>query len=117
MLGISVIVPTHITFLTADSQPWERIGLLVNPSMPLMCPGTRHSMEMRASICSNTPALDVQNKTALQYKKAQGDRTKHTKREGRQKCNGMLQWSGEALSALHKVPHQADCTATELMDG
>lgn len=42
--GISVTVPTHITFLTADSQPWERT--LLNPpplphrQMPDECPRT-----------------------------------------------------------------------------
>lgn len=39
LLGISVIVPTRITFLAADSQPWERT--LVNQTRPLTCPGTR----------------------------------------------------------------------------
>ena len=60
LLGISVIVPTHITFLAADSQPWERT--LVNQITPPTCPGTRNSAGSLTGttvpICTRTPTLN-----------------------------------------------------------
>lgn len=58
LLGISLIVPTHTTFLAVDSQPWERT--LVNQPRHDVSWDWGHcwfSLRTRAPICISTPAF------------------------------------------------------------
>lgn len=70
LLRISVIVPTHITFLADDSQPWERT--LVSQTTSPTCPGTGDNTgsltETMAPICTSTPALYIQLTLSDLYK-------------------------------------------------
>lgn len=64
LLGISVIVPPHITFLAADSQPWKRT--LVSQTTSPTCPGTReHSTHMHHHISFNDSAVRIPRKCIL----------------------------------------------------